>query len=190
MRHPWLWNAQWFVEATDLLMSRMIPGSSLIIGMDKQRERDTTFGVHIESLHTQDEIDDMPGIRKIERRAGELLQYAPMKEPCGLRLTVTRTDMVAELKWHYPGRAYLVSHKREDGWHSADIIEMPARYLALADSDLLTKDSYILYELDRVLGRGKLDHQAYIHSATRRGEEIRVVIGAGGILHPGSSEMA
>lgn len=189
-RHPWLRGAEWFVDAGDRLIEAMDPGSSIIIGIDRQRDRAPTFGVHIESTHSEDDLDDMPGLRRIERRAGELAALIPAKPPFGARIAFTSQDIAVHLRWHHAGQAVLLSHLREDGWHAADMIIMPDRHFRLSDSDLVTRDPFILYALDRVLGGGRLDQGSYIHSAVRRDNEIRVIIGAGGILHPGSSEVA
>lgn len=189
-RHPWLRRAQWFVEASDRLMAALNPDAMMVIGLDSQRDRDPTFGVQIESSHTQDELDEMPGLRRIERRAGELAALIPAKPPFGARIAATRSDVAVHLRWHHPGQAVLISRLRDDGWHAADMIIMPERHFRFSDSDLLARDPFILHALDRLLGGGRLDQRAYIHSAMRRDNEIRVVIGAGGILHPGSSEVA
>lgn len=189
-RHPWLRGAEWFVEASDRLLGAMAPHSAIVIGLDSQRDREPTFGVHVDSVHTQDELDEMPGLRRIERRSGELAHNIPAKPPFGARIVATSDDLAVHIRWHHFGQAVLLAHRREDGWHGADMIMMPDRHLRLSEEDMQDRHPLILPTLDRLLGGGRLDRQTQIHSATRRGTEIRVVLGAGGILHPGSNEVA
>lgn len=171
-------------------MDAMAPGSTLVIGLDHQKDRDPTYGVHVESMHSEDELDEMPGLRRIERRAGELAANIPAKPPFGARVMVSSEDIAVHLRWHLAGQAVLLSHRRDDGWHAADMIIMPDRHFRISDSDLLARDPFILHALDRILGGGRLDQRSHIHSAIRRGTEICAVISAGGILHPRSSEVA
>ena len=189
-RHPWLVGAEWFVEATDRLVGAMAPGSSIVIGLDSQRDRDPTFGVHVESVHTQDELDDMPGLRRIERRSGELAGRLPARAPFGARIVVTAAELAVHLRWHHFGQAMLLAHRRDGDWRGADMIMMPERHLRVRDEDMLRRDPAILAALDRLLGGGRIRPGTKIHSATRRDNEIRIVTDAGGILKPGSSEVA
>ena len=189
-RHPWLIGATWFVDAVDRLTAVMAPRSAVVIGLDSQRDRDPTYGVHVESLHTEDELDEMPGLRRIERRAGELARHMPARPPFGARITATATEMVVHLRWHHHGHAVLMSRLLDDGWHSADMIVLPERVLRITDDALIERSPHIIHAMDRILGGGVLDPGAFIHSASRRGDQIRLVLKAGGIHHMGSSEVA
>lgn len=189
-RHPWLTDAAWFTEASDRLLEALDPGDMIEIGLDAQRDRDPTAGVHIHSARTVDELDDMPGLRRIERRAPELSQYMPTKTPLGAQIKMTSDDLVVHLRWHHIGQAALLCHRRETGWQSADMIIIPSRYIHVSEEDLATKDHAILTSIDRVLGGNRIDPKTQFYAAYRREEEIRVIIGAGGILHPGFSGLS
>lgn len=181
-RHPWLADLKWFVEASDRLMENLDPGDFLHIGINHDRDRDPTARVRVDTARTQDEIDDMPGIRRIERRAAELALHLPARPPFGAEVRVSVEDIAVNLMWRHPGKAVLLSHRRSDGWHGADMIVMPVRHVIISDSVLLARDPIILEMIDRLLGGGKIDTNTYIHSASRRGDELRVIIGAGGVL--------
>jgi hypothetical protein len=189
-RHPWLAKASWFVEASDRLIGAMAPGSTIVIGIDSQRDRDPTFGVNVDSIHTQDELDDMPGLRRIERRSGELAAHLPVTPPFGARIVITPQDLAVHLRWHHLGQAVLMSRRHEGVWQAVDMIMMPDRHLRLRDEDLRPDNPLILPYLDRLLGGGRIAAGTRIHSALRRDTEIRVVLDPGGILKPGSSEVA
>lgn len=181
-RHPWLAKLGWFVEAGDRLMEALDPGDFIHIGINHDRDREPTARVRVDTMRSQDEIDDMPGIRRIERRVTELAYHLPEKPPFGAEVRLSADDIAVNLMWRHPGNAILVSHRREDGWHGADMLVVPTRHLLVPDTVLLARDPIILQALDRLLGGGKIDPNTYIHSASRRGDELRVIIAAGGVL--------
>lgn len=181
-RHPWLANLNWFVEASDKLTAALDPGDFLHIGVNHERDRDPTARVRIESERTPDEIDDMPGIRRIERRAAELAYHLPTRPPFGAEIRVSADNIAVNLRWWHPGSALLLSRRRDDGWHGADMIIIPSRYIAIPDAMLVARDRTILEAIDRLLGGGRIDPNTYIHSASRREDELRVIFGAGGVL--------
>lgn len=188
--HPWLKGAQWFVEASERLISALHPASMLIIGLDSQKNREPTHGVRVQGPHDQEELDDMPGLRKIERRAGELAHLLPAAPPFGARIAVNTQGIAVQLRWHLQGRAMLLSRRMSDGWASVDVLVMPARVFGNATDDDLLREKSLLVVLDRLLGSGRLDPRTKIRSAKRRGDEIRIEIDPGGILHMGSNEVA
>lgn len=181
-RHPWLTGVPWFVDACDRLTASLDIGDAILIGMNQDRDRDPTARVRIDSNRTQDEIDDMPGIRRIERRAVELVNHLPARAPFGAEMRITADDIAVNLLWRHPGNAVLLARRREDGWHGADMIVMPSRHLPIADAMLVERDPIILHAIDRLLGGGRINTSTSILSATRRDDELRVVIGAGGVL--------
>lgn len=181
-RHPWLTGVPWFVDACDRLMAALDVGDAILIGMNQDRDRDPTARVRIDTARTQDEIDDMPGIRRIERRAVELIDHLPARPPFGAEVRVTADDVAVNLLWRHPGNAVLFTRRRPDGWHGADMIVIPARHLPVADAILAQRDPIILHAIDRLLGGGRIDTSTSILSATRRDDELRVLIGAGGVL--------
>jgi hypothetical protein len=187
--HPWLARAPWFVEASGRLLEALDPTSMLIVGLDSQRDREPTHGVHVKGPHDQDELDDMPGLRRIERRAGELARLLPAPPPFGARIVATRAGIAVQLRWHLQGHALLLSNRTTTGWSSADALVLPERVLGQGATGF-PGEAVLLQTMDRILGGGRLDRMAKIHSAHRRGDQIRVVVDAGAILHMGSNEVA
>lgn len=187
--HPWLSRAPWFVEASGRLLEALDPTSMLIVGLDSQRDRDPTHGVHVRGPHDQDDLDDMPGLRRIERRAGELARLMPATPPFGARIIATRSGIAVQLRWHLQGHALLLSNRTATGWSSADALVLPERVLGPGPMDF-PGEAVLLQTMDRILGGGRLDRMAKIHSVERRGDQIRVVINPGAILHMGSNEVA
>lgn len=189
-RHPWLAGLGWLVEAGERLNAALDPDDVIDVAIDTQRDRPATAGVRILTSRTPDELDDMPGIRRIERRATEIAAHVPAPQPFGARLRMTRDDIALHIMWHMPGEAVLLSHRRGDGWHGADMLIIPSRYIHVTDSDLLVRSRDMLASIDRLYGGGRIDPHAEIHSAYRRDDQICALISAGAILNTGSSEVA
>lgn len=189
-RHPWLDGADWFVAAGDRLVDWLGDDASFHVATDHQRDREPTYRVVVNAQKEQDELDEAPGLRRIERRAGELAPLLPAKPPFSAKIVFTRREIAVQLRWHLHGQAALLSQRRGAGWLSADMIMMPTRHLQVPDELLVARDHRLLLAVDRKLGGGRIAPRAKIHSATRRGEEIRIVIDAGGVLRPGSNEAA
>lgn len=180
-RHPWLDRVPWFTEAADRLTAALPAGDAVGIGMAVERDREPTAGVKVDTRLPADELDDLPGLRRIERRAPELARAMPAKPPFGVHVHLDADNVIAHVRWHHPGSAVLLAHRRADGWHSADMLVVPQRHLMIPDALLLAREATIIEHIDRLLGGGRIHLDAQIHSAMRRNEEIRVILGAGAI---------
>lgn len=185
--HPWLSGCRWFGEACDALMEGLNVNDALVISLSAEKDRRATSGVRLDTLLTPDEVDDLRGIRRIERRAPELADHLPARPPFSAVIKVGRSEVVANLRWHDAGHALLVARRESGEWKAADVVTMHRRHLPLTDADLAEGTPRVGQLLAAALPRGRLAGRAAIRSAVRRGEEIRVMLDAGDILGAGSS---
>lgn len=184
--HPWLEKAPWLVKAARQLFENLGQEDEIQIALDQQRGHYPTAGVSFITRATPDELDDYPGVRKIERRAAELAFELPAQPPFGASIRITRNEIAAAIRWYLPGKVILLARREADRWQAADLINIHARHVMIAQQDIDDKTPRILDELARVLRPMRLQRDKPLYSAISRDNEIRVVIGAGGIQLPDS----
>ncbi len=184
--HPWLANASWLIKAADQLFAHLDPHDEIQIALDHQQGHPPTAGVSFITRATPDDLDDYPGVRKIERKASVLAFELPARPPFGASIRITRNEIAAAIRWYLPGKVILLARREMNQWQAADLINIHARHVMIAAKDIEDKNPHILDEIARALRPMRVQRDRPLYSAISRDNEIRVVIGAGGIQLPDS----
>lgn len=184
--HPWLANSSWLIKSADQLFAHLDPYDEIQIALDHQQGHPPTAGVSFITRATPDDLDDYPGVRKIERKASLLALELPARPPFGANIKITRNEIAAAIRWYLPGQVILLARREMNQWQAADLINIHARHVMIAAKDIEDKNPRILDEIARALRPMQVQREKPLYSAISRDNEIRVVIGAGGIQLPDS----
>lgn len=187
MRHPWLDGLDWLVEASDRLLAALDEGDRIHIVLE--RGKDVSAEVVIDTRRTQDQLDDLPGLRRIERRATELADQLPATRIMQAYIDLDG-DIVANVHDDSGVMMTLISHRpSEGGWRSADGIVIPRRILDPPITDMVTAEPWILDRAKGVLGDGRMKEGIVpISMHHRQNEMLLIVLPAGSLLPPRRTE--